>query len=125
MIRVPQKRAVERSGQVDSQADMLCAIQRALDLCNASQNAASDPVVVAEIEALQMLADAVCRQWPLDEEVKKRINIGPVAARNIADWNPGLANALMTVDYALRHDGVGVKDEDATLYANAADTLAA
>jgi len=37
--------------------------------------------------------------------VKAQLNIGPVAAKNIADWNDSLATALMVLHDVLKYDG--------------------
>jgi len=82
----------------------LRAIQLVLEQCYASQQEQTDPTVRDEITALEALNKAVVNQWPLPEEITSRINLGPVAARNIADWNPALADSLIKLDYGLRLD---------------------
>ncbi len=81
----------------------LQAIELVLEQCYASQQEQSDITVGQQIAALQTLTQAIHAQWPLPEEITARINLGPVAARNIADWNPSLADSLMKLDYGLRH----------------------
>jgi len=82
----------------------LQAIQLVLEQCYASQQEQPDLTVGEEITALETLSKAVGKQWPLPEEITSSINLGPVAARNISDWNPALADSLMKLDYGLRLD---------------------
>ncbi len=84
---------------------MIAAIDEALKECKISQSNSWDSVVASEIAALTDSRLQVEEKWPLSVELKQAINIGPVGAKNIADWNPRLADRLMAVDYALRHDG--------------------
>jgi hypothetical protein len=83
----------------------LLSITAVIDRCKFSS---PDEAVDYELRELEALKSAVEDQWPLDAEVKKQMDIGPFAAKNISDWNAGLAHALMSLDYELRHDGVSL-----------------
>jgi hypothetical protein len=85
---------------------MVTRIDEVLQECEASQSTSWDSVVAAEIAALAELRLQVGEEWPLPLQLKDAINVGPVAAKNIADWNPELAESLMKLDYALRHGAV-------------------
>ena len=87
----------------DEQTDILEAIDAVIALCDAAQADTPDPVVMAEKEALCRIRSEVARQWPRSDAFRAAITIGPVAAKNIADWNAPLADALMKLDHRLRH----------------------
>jgi hypothetical protein len=87
--------------QNSAQQEALAAIGRVASMCRSAQ---PDPTVDHEILQLEALKSAVEDHWPLPPMVKNRIDLGPFAAKNIADWNPDLADALMQLDYALQHD---------------------
>lgn len=89
-----------------SRAQMLRAIASAQTACHDSQRKSPDPVVESELHALAQVSNWVETMWPLPANLQDQIQIGAVAAKNIADWNPELATLLMKLDYALRHDGV-------------------
>lgn len=81
---------------------MLATIDEVIDLCGAAE---PDSTIEREIRELQALKSALQELWPLSIEIKKKIDLGPFAAKNIADWNPLLADVLMRLDYSLQHDG--------------------
>jgi small subunit ribosomal protein S1 len=80
------------------------AIQEAIALCKDVLNAGPDEAVAYELRQLEVLEDAVSHRQPLPQIMKDRMDLGPFAAKNIADWNPTLANALMRLDFSLRHE---------------------
>jgi small subunit ribosomal protein S1 len=80
------------------------AIQEAIALCTDALNAGPDEAVAYELRQLEVLEDAVSHRRPLPQHMKDRMDLGPFAAKNIADWNPALANALMRLDFSLRHE---------------------
>lgn len=84
---------------------ILHAIDLVLNECIKSQLTAPDVAVGQEILGLQTVRVAVEQQWPLSDAMKAKVNIGPVAAKNIEDWNYDLANALMVLHHVLKHDG--------------------
>jgi hypothetical protein len=92
------------NGRTESSAQecVLAAIGRVAELC---REALPDAAVEHEIRELAALKSAVEESWPLPSSVKREIDLGPFAAKNISDWNPALADALMHLDYALQHDG--------------------
>jgi len=92
-----------------SKKRVLAAIDEAIAACQKSQLVHSNVVVAEELDALQTIAAAVRLEWPLSSTFKNKINVGPVAAKNIDDWNPSLASILMRLDYALRHEGSGLE----------------
>jgi len=83
-----------------AQREILAAIGRVVELCRSAQ---PDPTIDHEIRQLDALKSAIEDHWPLSPDIKNRIDIGPFAAKNIADWNPALADALMHLDYDLQH----------------------
>ncbi len=111
MLQATRKPKVRAHFQdIDSQTSALHAVEDVLDQCHASQLIAQDAAVALEIQALNTLVTVVRAQWPLTDEFKSRINLGPVAAKNISDSNPGPAESLMTLDYALRNNGKGLPE---------------
>jgi hypothetical protein len=84
---------------------VLHAIDVVLNECIKSQLTSPDVAVGQEILGLQNARFAVDQQWPLPDSVKAQLNIGPVAAKNIEDWNESLATALMVLHHVLKHDG--------------------
>jgi small subunit ribosomal protein S1 len=84
------------------------AIQYAVAACRDVLSSGPDETVAYELRQLESLEDAVSRHWPLPQHTKDRMDLGPFAAKNIADWNSSLASVLMKLDYALRHDGEGL-----------------
>jgi hypothetical protein len=84
---------------------ILQAIDLVLNECIKSQLTSPDVVVGQEIIGLQNARIIVEQQWPLTDAVKAQLNIGPVAAKNIADWNNNLATALMVLHHVLKYDG--------------------
>jgi hypothetical protein len=82
---------------------LIAEVDRVLALCMAEPR---DPSVAYEIEQLQMIR-TVLEDSTLESNGrfggKIQIVIGAFAAKNIADWNPPLADALMSLDYKLRH----------------------
>jgi len=85
------------------------SIDAAIGLCRDALGARPDEAVAYELRQLESLEDAVSRHWPLPQQTKDRMDLGPFAAKNIADWNSSLASVLMKLDYALRHDGEGLE----------------
>ena len=81
------------------------AIDIVISECLASQEKATDVVVASELSALRDIRLRVQCQWPLPQEIKSRLNIGPVAAKNITDWNRRLGNLLMILHHVLKNDG--------------------
>jgi len=94
----------------NTQILMLQAMDRILDLCRDSQSKDFAVSVSKEIESIQYLRDRVAEQWPLSRDIKSDIFIGPYAARNLDDWAPQLAHLIMTLDYALKHNGQGIDE---------------
>jgi hypothetical protein len=92
-----------------TQEEALSAISKVAALCRSAE---SDPAVEREIRELEAIRSAVEDRWPLLPSVKQRIDLGPFAAKNIADWNPELADSLMLLDYALQHDLVSQERAD-------------
>jgi hypothetical protein len=92
-------------GTFPDRNSILRAIDLVLNECIKSQLAFPDVVVGQEIIGLQNVRIIVEQQWPLSEAMKAQFNIGPVAAKNIADWNDSLATALMVLHHVLKHDG--------------------
>jgi hypothetical protein len=92
-------------GKLPDRSSILQAIDLVLNECIKSQLASPDVVVGQEIVGLQSVRVIVEHQWPLTDAAKARLNIGPVAAKNIADWNDDLATALMVLHHVLQHDG--------------------
>jgi hypothetical protein len=90
---------------VPEKAHILHAIDTVLNECVASQLKSPDVVVGQEILGLQNARMEVEHQWPLSDAMKARLNIGPIAAKNIADWNDNLATSLMVLHHVLKHDG--------------------
>jgi len=88
------------------QETVLTAIRCVSVLCRLAQ---PDAAVEHEIRELEALMSAVEGRWPLPPSVKQQIDLGPFAAKNIADWDPALADVLMHLDYALQHDGASLK----------------
>jgi hypothetical protein len=88
------------------QRNALSSIELVVALC---KSASPDAAVDYEIQELAALHAAVEHEWPLPPALKQKISIGPFAAKNIADWDAELANALMSLDYALQHD-IGLID---------------
>jgi hypothetical protein len=86
-------------------AKVISAIDPVIAMCQECQATAPDPAVEQELNDLLQLRAEVERQWPLPDSTKAAIKIGPVAAKNIADWNSDLANALMALHHVLKHDG--------------------
>jgi len=84
---------------------ILHAIDVVLHECIKSQLTSPDVAVGQEILGLQNARAAVEQEWPLSDAMKAKLNIGPVAAKNIADWNDNLATALMVLHHVLKHDG--------------------
>lgn len=78
---------------------ILADIEAAIHLC---RTALPDAAVEREILELEELHSVVRDHWPLKDEWKNKIDIGAFAAKNIADWNPELADCLMKLDYELR-----------------------
>jgi len=62
-----------------------------------------------EISLLEALKPIIDKQWPLPQDLKARIDLGPFAAKNITDSDPLLADILMRLDYSLQHDGASIK----------------
>ena len=91
------------------QAKVLSAIDRVISWCWDSQLKDPDKAVDEEIKDLQHVRSEVEQRWPLPEPIKAAIKIGPVAAKNIADWNSELANALMILHHVLKHDGDSIE----------------
>lgn len=89
--------------------EILRAIDNVIARCLQSQEKKPDPVVTKEISALHKIREEVRQQWPLPQNIKSKINIGLVAAKNLSDWNDELANCLMIIDYALTHDGTSLE----------------
>jgi hypothetical protein len=83
------------------QRKALSSIEQVVALCKSAE---PDAAVDYELQELAALHAAVEREWPLPQALKQKISIGPFAAKNIADWDADLANALMSLDYALQHD---------------------
>jgi hypothetical protein len=83
----------------------LASIMDALDACRAWSD---DDSVAYELRELDALKAAVEDHWPLRMETKDQMNLGPFAAKNISDWNSGLADLLMHLDFELRHDGASL-----------------
>ena len=88
---------------------VLAAIQDVLDQCNQAQQERPDPAIAHVIEQLNRIRDAVAQSWPLPAHIKREIDLGPFAARNIEDWNESLAEALEALDYSLQHDGASLE----------------
>jgi hypothetical protein len=93
-----------------SQEKMLQAMDRILELARISQLNKSSTAIAKEIESIQYLRNYVTTDWPLPGNLKSTIYIGPYAAKNLADWTPKLAHFIMTLDYALKHDGQGIDE---------------
>ncbi len=110
MISVAKKQASPAPASGVDQATVLWAITQVMDQCRTSEASQPDAAVRAELVALATLYSFIRQQWPLSEQMKQKIDLGPVAAKNIADWNPALADSLMILDYALRHDGEALSD---------------
>jgi hypothetical protein len=83
------------------QRNALSSIAVVVDLCKSAE---PDATVDYELEELAAIRAAVEQEWPLPDALKQKISIGPFAAKNIADWDVELADALMALDYALQHD---------------------
>jgi hypothetical protein len=79
----------------------LASIEVVMGLCRSAE---SDPAIDYELQELAAIRAAVQQEWPLPAALKQQISLGPFAAKNIADWDTELANALMSLDYALQHD---------------------
>ena len=92
-----------------NQAAALAAIDQVMAWCMASQAQSPDAVVEQEMNALQQIRPIVSHYWPLPDNAKNAIVIGPVAAKNIADWNEPLANALMVLDSVLKNNGKSIE----------------
>lgn len=95
------RKSVRLEEGVSEQVLMLGVISRTAELCQASE---PDAAIDRELRELEALASAVAKNWPLDESVKRQIDLGSFAAKNISDWNPVLSDLLMNLDYSLRHD---------------------
>jgi hypothetical protein len=93
---------------VPAEENILQAIDVVLGQCAASQMASPDAAVEAIMKGLQKSRTMVQEHWPLPDFVKSQLNIGPVAAKNIADWNDDLATSLMTIHHVLKYDGDSV-----------------
>jgi small subunit ribosomal protein S15 len=90
-------------------ARILTAIERAIMMCENSQKFDSDAAVSAELIHLKALRLEIKKgNWPLSAASKRSLNIGPLAAKNIEDWDPKLANMLMDLDFTLRFDGASI-----------------
>lgn len=94
----------------ESQEKILQAMDRILELARISERNQSSSAIVKEIESIHYLRNFVANDWPLPATLKSSIHIGPYAAKNLADWAPKLAHFIMTLDYALKHDGHGVDE---------------
>jgi hypothetical protein len=91
-----------RLENVEEQQTILTTIRQVAELCRSVKQ---DPAVEHEIRELEAIGSAVEVDWPLPPGIKRQIDLGPFAAKNIADWNPTLADVLMHLDYTLQHDG--------------------
>ncbi len=96
-------------GLYANQPAVLAAIDQVIAWCTASQAQSPDAVVQKEMEALKQIRTIVSQFWPLSDNAKNAIVIGPVAAKNIADWNEPLANALMVLDAVLKNNGQSIE----------------
>jgi hypothetical protein len=85
--------------QISIGAGLIAEVDRVLALCMA---APPDASVGYEIEQLYLIRSSLEKTHSESGPVED-IVIGAFAAKNIADWNPALADALMDLDYKLRH----------------------
>jgi hypothetical protein len=90
---------LDTDAEAGTASSILGDIKAAIELCRA---ALPDAAVEREIRELEALQSVVRDRWPLDGELKSKIDIGAFAAKNIADWNPELADSLMRLEYKVR-----------------------
>jgi hypothetical protein len=84
------------------QEDVLVAIRRVAELCMASMPDAAVEYALREVRAIELIVE---EHWPLTAGEKEQIGLGVFAVRNLDDWNPVLATALMRLTSSLRRDG--------------------
>jgi hypothetical protein len=82
------------------QAGLLAEVDRVIALCYAEP---PDPSVDYELEQLRIVRSSLEKAAP-KSEIADDIVIGAFAAKNIADWNPPLADVLMRLDFRLRQE---------------------
>jgi hypothetical protein len=85
--------------QTSTGSELIAEVDRVLALCMAERR---EPSVDYEMEQLYLIRSALEKAYP-ESGLPGNIVIGAFAAKNIADWNPALADALMGLDYRLRH----------------------
>jgi len=90
--------AVALPKQSSAGAGLIAEVDRVLALCMSER---CEPSVDYEIEQLHLIRSALEKAYP-ESWLADNIVIGAFAAKNIADWNPDLADALMDLDYKLR-----------------------
>lgn len=89
-----------------NQRDILVAIDTLVRHCEALDSSiAADEIIVWEITELRNIRAWVTTHWPLNDQQKGQLRIGTVAAKNLYDWLPPLANSLMQLDFVLKTDG--------------------
>jgi hypothetical protein len=92
-----------------SQADMIAALDRTIELCEQVQQKHFDDRIATVLPALRSIQDDVRTRWPLSFTDKKKINIGLYAMREIMEVHPYIADVLMKLDYRLTHNGNGTE----------------
>ena len=91
-------------------SSIILAIDNVIAACQQTlESKGRNDVVAKELDALTILKALTIEHWPLSMDDKSKINIGVVAARNLSDWVPNLAGAIMVLDYAIKHDGSGIE----------------
>jgi hypothetical protein len=94
------RQALETFKSDVKQAGLLAEVDRVIALCSAQP---PDPSIRYELEQLHILRSSLEKVYPVPQ-IAEDIVIGAFAAKNIADWNPDLADVLMRLDYRLRQE---------------------
>ncbi len=92
---------------IPAREEVLYLIDKTIAKCSEVLESSSDSVVASKLQQLRILRSAVVQQWPLPVE-QKGFRIGAVAAKNLYDWTPKLANAIMQLDFSLKNDGLHI-----------------
>ena len=103
-----------RDSVPEGAARLIATLDDVLRECKESEERSPDVVVRAEMQALHSLKNAIEDQWPLEQPYSKAFQIGPIAAKNIADWNPALADSLMQLDSTFRHADERARESDSS-----------
>jgi hypothetical protein len=82
------------------QAGLLVELDRVIALCCAEP---PDPSISYELDQLRSVRSSLEKAAP-GSRFTDDIVIGAFAVKNIADWNPALADVLMRLDYKLRQE---------------------